>query len=148
MSERERERNDVIRKFFFLLTDSFIRIALTLYKDEVTNARRGTPIPQLTCVAGVCDRADLLPDVVQCVSSGIGADGMPQWRCEAQLDDGVRLGRVQVSCEGYNDPQGLLFLKLFIIAVFPKSCHNRLFRYKTNKQTLILNLNLILFFLK
>merc|ERR1712000_330712 len=61
--------------------------------------------------AGLCDRADLQPDVVQCRSSGLDADGMPQWRCEADLDEGVKLGRISVTCEGYESPNDDYILK-------------------------------------
>merc|ERR1712000_21738 len=61
--------------------------------------------------AGLCDRADLQPDVVQCRSSGLDADGMPQWRCKADLDEGVKLGRISVTCEGYESPNDDYILK-------------------------------------
>jgi hypothetical protein len=35
-----------------------------------------------------------------------GNDGVDvTWKCEADLDNRVRFGRVQVSCEGYNNKE-------------------------------------------
>ncbi|KAK0526614.1 hypothetical protein OC835_005225 [Tilletia horrida] len=72
---------------------------LTFYKDERTTARRTRGVPQLTCVGkgSACRRYQ--PDVVQCSSMGDW-----QWKCEADLPEAFRLGKVEVSCEGWDSP--------------------------------------------
>ncbi|KAL1408511.1 OPT superfamily [Vanrija albida] len=71
--------------------------ALTFHAGRRGTARRGKPEPQLTCVAGPCKYA---PDVVQCVNTGDDGTG-PQWKCEADLAEGVRFGPLEVVCEGW-----------------------------------------------
>jgi len=75
--------------------------ALTLYQGEVTSSRRGQPIPQLVCKGKPCKL--FTPDVVRCVN--LGGEGTDvDWKCEADLPESLRLGRVQVSCEGWSGP--------------------------------------------
>lgn len=74
----------------------------TLYfKDgTMTYARRGKKLPQLQCIGNskhLCDTYG--PDIIMCKSAGDGA-----WRCEADLHPSVRLGSVEVSCEGWDHP--------------------------------------------
>lgn len=69
--------------------------ALTFYNGEVTNYRRTAPAPQLQCYGKPCERYQ--PDVISCQSLGDG-----QWKCRADLPSSIRLGRVEVSCEGYD----------------------------------------------
>ncbi|KAE8222177.1 hypothetical protein CF319_g4578 [Tilletia indica] len=69
---------------------------LTFYADERTTARRTSPIPQLTCKGKAC--RSYQPDVVQCSSMGDW-----QWKCEAELPEALRLGKVEVSCEGWEN---------------------------------------------
>ncbi|KAJ7593236.1 hypothetical protein C8J56DRAFT_493715 [Mycena floridula] len=74
--------------------------ALTFYRDELTKARRTSAIPQLECVGGgACKR--YTPEVVRCESLG-GTGTEVDWKCSADLPDGLRFGRVEVSCEGWN----------------------------------------------
>jgi len=75
--------------------------ALTLYQGEVTSSRRGQPIPQLVCKGKPCKL--FTPDVVRCVKLG-GAGTDVDWKCEADLPESLRMGRVQVSCEGWSGP--------------------------------------------
>lgn len=84
---------------------------LTLYKGKQTAARRVSAIPQLHCISGDgCGYHDLQPEVMQC--RNMGSDGRDvQWRCEADLDDKVRLGAVEVLCEGYKYPDDPFILK-------------------------------------
>ncbi|WOO77906.1 Store-operated calcium entry-associated regulatory factor [Vanrija pseudolonga] len=72
--------------------------ALTFHAGRKSTARRTKPEPQLTCVAGPCRYA---PDVVQCVNTGDDGTG-PQWKCEADLVDGVKFGPLEVVCEGWS----------------------------------------------
>jgi hypothetical protein len=102
--------------------------ALTLYNDEPTLSRRGQPIPQLICKGKPCN--SYTPDVIRCVN--LGGEGTnvdwkvrmfvtrlrrwkyPSWRyvkCDTDLPDSLRLGRVHVSCEGWSGPGDSYVLK-------------------------------------
>ncbi|KAH9034415.1 hypothetical protein EDB84DRAFT_1486957 [Lactarius hengduanensis] len=75
--------------------------ALTLYQGESTSSRRGKPIPQLVCKGKPCK--SFTPDVVRCAN--LGGEGTDvDWKCETDLPESLRLGRVQVSCEGWSGP--------------------------------------------
>jgi hypothetical protein len=57
---------------------------------------------QLQCVGGdACGNYKLTPRTVQCKNRGSDDNGMIQWKCEADLDEKVRFGKVEVNCEGY-----------------------------------------------
>lgn len=74
--------------------------ALTFYDGRWTNGRRSQGVQQLKCIKG--DETHR-PMRVQCTQTGWdGKDA--QWACEAQLDDGYDLGRIEVVCEGYDYP--------------------------------------------
>ncbi|KAG7451206.1 DUF1183-domain-containing protein [Guyanagaster necrorhizus] len=82
--------------------------SLTFYKDELTNSRRTAPISQLTCVGKPCKL--YTPDVVRCTNlGGTGTD--VDWKCEADLPESLRFGRVEVSCEGWTSPGDSFVLK-------------------------------------
>lgn len=76
---------------------------LTLYSDRWTTARRGSPIRQLDCVGGgFCNRVDI--PTAQCYNRG--SDGRTiQWECKADMPYNFKFGRVDVSCEGYDNPE-------------------------------------------
>ncbi|XP_053475454.1 store-operated calcium entry-associated regulatory factor isoform X2 [Ictalurus furcatus] len=77
--------------------------ALTLYRGRYTTARRSSPVPQLQCVGGSAGCTAFVPEVVQCQNKGW--DGVDvQWECKADMDNWYRFGKVEVSCEGYNNP--------------------------------------------
>ncbi|KAF7308604.1 hypothetical protein HMN09_00709700 [Mycena chlorophos] len=82
--------------------------ALTFYKDSLTEARRTSPIEQLTCVGKPCKLFQ--PDVVRCESLG-GSKTDVDWKCTADLPDALRFGRVEVSCEGWSAPGDPYVLK-------------------------------------
>lgn len=91
----------------YLLTVS----SLTFTTGALTTARRGTPRPQLHCVAGdACKNPDLIPDHVECYNLGIDEDAdqssqdqfLPQWHCVTVLHRNVRMQNWQVKCEGYS----------------------------------------------
>lgn len=75
--------------------------SLTFYQGEYTTGRRTAPVAQLVCDGAPCARFQ--PDVVRCKNAG-GRGANVDWTCQAELPDSLRLGRVQVSCEGYNTP--------------------------------------------
>ena len=117
----------------FAMSDSRVRLAdipaLTLYNDEPTLSRRGQPIPQLVCKGKPCNLFQ--PDVIRCVNLGGGGTNV-DWKvcvfmtlhcrrqgyshgdiqqCETDLPESLRLGRVQVSCEGWSGPGDSYVLK-------------------------------------
>ncbi|KAJ7126930.1 DUF1183-domain-containing protein [Mycena epipterygia] len=73
--------------------------ALTFYKDSLTEARRTQPIPQLVCIGKPCKL--YTPEVVRCESLG-GSGTEIDWKCEADLPESLRFGKVEVSCEGWS----------------------------------------------
>ncbi|PPQ75438.1 hypothetical protein CVT24_013022 [Panaeolus cyanescens] len=82
--------------------------ALTLYKDEYTAARRTDPIPQLVCHGKPCKLYQ--PEVVRCVNIG-GTGTEVDWKCEADLPESLRFGKLEVSCEGWSKPGDPYVLK-------------------------------------
>ncbi|KAI0028986.1 hypothetical protein K488DRAFT_57367 [Vararia minispora EC-137] len=74
---------------------------LTFYDGTMTRSRRGKPIPQLTCRGKAC--SVYRPDVIRCTNAG-GSGTDVDWKCEAELPESLRLGRVEVSCEGWSGP--------------------------------------------
>lgn len=74
---------------------------LVFKRGKLTAGRRSSPIPQLSCVGGPCDAANI-PDAVMCEQIGTDyATNDPQWKCTATLLNGLELGKTDVSCEGY-----------------------------------------------
>ncbi|KIR38402.1 hypothetical protein I313_05510 [Cryptococcus deuterogattii Ram5] len=73
---------------------------LTFYADKYTAGRRTSPIPQLTCQGPGCKIFQ--PDVVQCTNMGDDGLGNVQWKCDTDLPSSLRLGKVDVSCEGWS----------------------------------------------
>ncbi|XP_006459447.1 hypothetical protein AGABI2DRAFT_201707, partial [Agaricus bisporus var. bisporus H97] len=73
--------------------------ALTFYKDAWTTSQRTSPIKQLTCVGKPCRLYQ--PEVVRCVNLG-GSGTDVDWKCEADLPERLRFGKVDVSCEGWS----------------------------------------------
>ena len=72
--------------------------ALTLRADRKTTGRRSSPVPQLSCKGRLCQ--EFQPDVVQCRAVGSDWSGT-QWSCTADLPARIKLGAVEVSCEGW-----------------------------------------------
>jgi hypothetical protein len=82
--------------------------ALTFYKGSFTQSRRTSPIPQLVCLGKACRY--YTPDVVRCENLG-GEGAEIDWKCEADLPEALRFGRVEVSCEGWSGPGDPYVLK-------------------------------------
>ncbi|THV07370.1 DUF1183-domain-containing protein [Dendrothele bispora CBS 962.96] len=82
--------------------------ALTFYQDEQTAYRRTSPLPQLVCVGKPCKLFQ--PEVVRCTNLG-GQGTDVDWKCEADLPEALRFGKVQVSCEGWSGPGDPYVLK-------------------------------------
>lgn len=75
---------------------------LTLYSDKWTTSRRSSPVKQLMCIGGHCNRASI--DTVQCYNRGFDGNDV-QWECKAELPSNYKFGRLEVSCEGYQYPE-------------------------------------------
>lgn len=75
---------------------------LTLYSDQWTSSRRSSPVKQLTCIGGPCNRAPT--HTVQCYNRGFDGNDV-QWECKAELPSNYKFGRLEVSCEGYDYPE-------------------------------------------
>jgi len=89
------------------MSDSRVKLAdipvLTLHNDEPTLSRRGQSIPQLVCKGTGKSCSLFKPDVIRCTNLG-GEGTNVDWKCETDLPESLRLGRVQVSCEGWSGP--------------------------------------------
>jgi len=81
---------------------------LTFYQDALTTARRTDSIPQLNCIGRPCNL--YTPEVVRCTNVG-GKETDIDWKCEADLPEMLRFGRVEVSCEGWSGPEDPYILK-------------------------------------
>lgn len=82
--------------------------SLVFNRDSKTTGRRSSPIPQMQCTGGPCH---LSPSSVFCKNIGLDANDGVNWECKASLPNGVTLGRVEVSCEGYDYPEDPYILK-------------------------------------
>ncbi|KZT42257.1 DUF1183-domain-containing protein [Sistotremastrum suecicum HHB10207 ss-3] len=82
--------------------------SLTFFADALTKAKRTPPISQLTCFGKACELYQ--PDAVRCINiGGYGID--VDWKCEADLPNSLRFGRIDVSCEGWSGPDDPYVLK-------------------------------------
>ncbi|CAM9187964.1 unnamed protein product [Pylaiella littoralis] len=80
---------------------------LTFTRGHLTNSRRVGAIPQLVCesrggTAGCPNDPRWLFQTALCRNRGVGDDSQPRWECSASLPADAALGRVAVSCEGYD----------------------------------------------
>uniref|UniRef100_A0A2P2HVV9 Store-operated calcium entry-associated regulatory factor n=1 Tax=Hirondellea gigas TaxID=1518452 RepID=A0A2P2HVV9_9CRUS len=77
---------------------------LTLNSGKMTKGRRSSAVPQLECVnGGSASCGTFKPRVVQCTNRGF--DGVEvQWECKTDMDNNLRFGSIDVSCEGYEYP--------------------------------------------
>ncbi|KAF6757303.1 hypothetical protein DFP72DRAFT_892292 [Ephemerocybe angulata] len=82
--------------------------SLTFYKDGLTAARRTDAWPQLNCVGSACKLYQ--PEAVRCVNTG-GSGTDIDWKCEADLPEALRFGKVEVNCEGWSRPGDPYVLK-------------------------------------
>jgi len=82
--------------------------SLVFSRDSKTTGRRSSPIPQMQCTGGPCH---LSPASIFCKNIGLDSNDDVNWECKATLTSGVTLGKVQVSCEGYDYPEDPYILK-------------------------------------
>ncbi|KAL1467663.1 hypothetical protein MTO96_025967, partial [Rhipicephalus appendiculatus] len=76
---------------------------LTLRQGQYTTGRRSHPVPQLNCRGGSAGCQDQ-PSVVQCYNRGTDGRNV-QWECKAEMKRSQKFGLLQVTCEGYDNPQ-------------------------------------------
>jgi len=74
---------------------------LHFFEGVDTKSRRSSPIPQLTCVGKVCKKYQ--PSSVSCTNIG-GKGNDVTWKCNADLPNSLRFGKIDVSCEGWRKP--------------------------------------------
>lgn len=75
--------------------------SLLFRKGAMTIGRRHAPMNQLNCRDSECN---FEPDVIACKNVGLNDKGAPTWACEAEVPSGYRLGRTDVTCEGFDRP--------------------------------------------
>lgn len=83
---------------------------LTFKNGQYTNSKRTNPIPQLNCVGGNACHMSSSIDSIQCTNLGINDKDEVQWKCNAELPDGLTIGNSNVNCEGYSDNKDKLKL--------------------------------------
>lgn len=77
---------------------------LTLRAGAFTTGRRNSPNQQLLCQNCNDDAARKAVDTIQC--RNVGFDGRDvNWKCETELSKQYKLGRTEVSCEGFDSPE-------------------------------------------
>lgn len=82
---------------------------LTFTKGEHTNSRKRSSILQLKCVGGSA-KGEYEPYTAMC--RNIGFDGRDvAWKCEADLPVEFSLGKVTVTCEGFDSSKDSYVLK-------------------------------------
>lgn len=83
--------------------------ALTFTKGEYANSRKRSSIPQLKCIGGGA-KGEYEPYTAMC--RNMGFDGRDvAWKCEADLPVEFSLGKVTVTCEGYDSAKDSYVLK-------------------------------------
>ncbi|GAA5943394.1 uncharacterized protein JCM15063_002934 [Sporobolomyces koalae] len=83
--------------------------ALTLHADRETTHRRNHPVPQLTCIGTLCYQYE--PETIQCQAVGQDGGGGLEWKCQAELPNGIKFGQVEVGCEGWDGPDDEYILR-------------------------------------
>ena len=79
--------------------------SLSLRHGLYTAGRRTPGVLQLQCRDDAGAGAAVLPSSAQCTNEGLDDRGVVQWRCEAELPNYLRFGRIEVECEGYEHPE-------------------------------------------
>ena len=72
---------------------------LTLQAGKMTTGRRASPVLQQECTGPryLCKNR---PESIQCWNTGY--DGLDaNWECKGELENGVKFGKMNVQCEGY-----------------------------------------------
>eukprot|EP00736_Rhodelphis_marinus_P009230 Rmarinus@m.11702 len=75
---------------------------LSLAEGQYTTGRRASPVPQMSCIGGsASNHYQYRPKSAQCYNKGWDGNSV-QWKCEADLDNHVQFGKIEVTCEGYD----------------------------------------------
>ncbi|KAL0208487.1 hypothetical protein P9112_011074 [Eukaryota sp. TZLM1-RC] len=77
---------------------------LYFHAGKTTTYRNAEPIPQMRCVGGSARRLKHQPASAMCRNVGIDGNDVV-WECSADVPSNTRLGRVEVSCEGWDYPE-------------------------------------------
>ncbi|KAG9391553.1 hypothetical protein J8273_6318 [Carpediemonas membranifera] len=79
--------------------------ALTFIDGETTASIRGKTFPSLVRTGGTTPKGTkFAPSSIQCTNVGTDDRNNVNWRCSAQLPQGVELGRFEIICEGWSGP--------------------------------------------
>jgi len=75
---------------------------LTFNRGKMTTGRRSRPIDQMVCIGPQYRCNDVgAPNVIQCENRGWDGEDI-QWRCEGEMSEKYKFGRIDVVCEGYD----------------------------------------------
>uniref|UniRef100_A0A0L8GAH6 Store-operated calcium entry-associated regulatory factor n=1 Tax=Octopus bimaculoides TaxID=37653 RepID=A0A0L8GAH6_OCTBM len=74
---------------------------ISLYQNQMTTARRLTPVPQLKCIGGSAGCQAFVPKQVHCYNKGLDGDNI-LWDCKTNMDKKYRFGHLAISCEGFD----------------------------------------------
>ncbi|XP_029648030.1 store-operated calcium entry-associated regulatory factor-like [Octopus sinensis] len=74
---------------------------ISLYQNQMTTARRLTPVPQLKCIGGSAGCYAFVPKQVHCYNKGLDGNNV-LWDCKTNMDKKYRFGHLAISCEGFD----------------------------------------------
>lgn len=74
---------------------------ISLYQNQMTTARRSTPVPQLKCIGGSAGCHAFVPKQVHCYNKGLDGNNI-LWDCKTNMDKKYRFGHLAISCEGFD----------------------------------------------
>jgi len=75
--------------------------SLVLHAGQYTTARRSTPILQVSCTGGTAAGFSNVVDTILCTNMGWSGSSV-NWKCETDIPKKYKLGKIHVSCEGYD----------------------------------------------
>ena len=76
---------------------------LTFKNGLMTTGRRSSPVRQMQCIGGSAKIDSYKLDTIQCKNVGYDRNDV-NWKCETVLSDHYKLGKTEVSCEGFDYP--------------------------------------------
>ena len=77
---------------------------LTFKSGAMTTGRRSSPVNQMQCVGGSARFDSSKVSNIQCKNAGFDGNDV-NWKCETVISDHYKLGRIEVSCEGFDYPE-------------------------------------------
>jgi hypothetical protein len=85
---------------------------LVFHRGSMTTGRRVSSVQQMVCVGGAACGSGYEPKSINCENIGVDyANGDPDWKCTASLENGLRLGKTDVICEGFRERDDPWILK-------------------------------------